>query len=97
MVIRIIGIRRYLSSTVSRSRIPELLPRSEYTRKTALTAPDRATGQNEYTQEEYQNFLRLVLLLRSRSFIGASNRIQFSVITIIQKCTCLIQEKIYQI
>ena len=92
MVIRIIGIRRYLSSTVSRSRIPELLPRSEYTRKTALTAPDRATGQNEYTQEEYQNFLRLVLLLRSRIQFRP-----FSVITIIQKCTCLIQEKIYQI
>ena len=92
MVIRIIGIRRYLSSTASRSRIPELLPRSEYTRKTALTAPDRATGQNEYTQEEYQNFLRLVLLLRSRIQFRP-----FSVITIIQKCTCPIQEKIYQI
>ena len=92
MVIRIIGIRRYLSSTVSRSRIPELLPRSEYTRKTALTAPDRATGQNEYTQEEYQNFLRLVLLLRSRIQFKP-----FSVITTIQKCTCPIQEKIYQI
>ena len=45
--------------------LPLVLPRSEYTRKTALTAADRATGQNEYTQEEYQNFLRLVFLIGS--------------------------------
>ena len=69
MVIRIIGIRRCLSSTASRSRIPELLPRSEYTKKTALTAPDRVPGQSEYTQDEYQNFLRLVFLIDTRNWL----------------------------
>jgi len=58
MIIRIIGIRRCLSSTNQRSRIPELLPRSEYTRKTALTAPDHAPGE-KYTQAEYQEFLNV--------------------------------------
>ena len=61
MFIRIIGIRRCLSSTAAQSRIPELLPRSAVgLRKTALTAPD--SSRKKYTADQYQDFLRFVFL-----------------------------------
>ena len=57
MFIRIIGIRRCISSTVAQSRIPELIPRPAVgLRKTALTAPD--SSRKEYTADQYQDFLR---------------------------------------
>jgi len=58
MFIRIIGIRRCLSSTASKSRIPELKQGAGLgLRKTALTGPGRVAGQKEYTQKQYQDFL----------------------------------------
>jgi len=57
MIIRILGIRsRSFSSTISRSRIPELV-RGKKKYEQALTAPDHRPGLKTYTQEEYRTFL----------------------------------------